>query len=75
MERLTDEDDGSPSPARKTIAPSQAALLNLRGQELRPLKVGLKTHVLCSVVLRTPGATRTTDSYTTVVFFSRTVLF
>jgi hypothetical protein len=40
MERSTDEGDGSP--ARMTIA--QAALLNLRGQELRPLKVGPVIH-------------------------------
>ena len=40
MERSTDESDGSP--ARMTIA--QAALLNLRGQELRPLKVGPVIH-------------------------------
>ena len=40
MERSTDEGDGSP--ARMTIA--QAALLNLRGQELRPLKAGPVIH-------------------------------
>ena len=40
MERSTDEGDGSP--ARMTIA--QAALLNLHGQELRPLKVGPVIH-------------------------------
>ena len=40
MERTTDEGEGSP--ARMTIA--QAALLNLRGQELRPLKVGPVIH-------------------------------
>ena len=40
MERSTDEGDGSP--ARMTIA--QAALLNLRGQDLRPLKVGPVIH-------------------------------
>ena len=40
MERSTDEGDGSP--ARMTIA--QAALLNLRGQELRPPKIGPVIH-------------------------------
>ena len=40
MERSTDEGDGSP--ARMTIA--QAALLYLRGQELRPIKAGPVIH-------------------------------
>ena len=53
MERSTDEGDGSP--ARMTIA--QAALLYLRGQELRSIKAGPVSLVeLGSVALPCEGS-------------------
>ena len=66
MERSTDEGDGSP--ARMTIA--QAALLNLRGQELRPLNVGPVIHSQPSGVRIGGTATRGLGTSVSIPDFS-----